>query len=109
MSALLGAAKDKRIQYEAILASGTTGRVGAAAIPFLVQAWTAPATMAELPPLIPRHVLFGTPESSQNSSGGRKLPRLATGETQVLQAWMRTIGQRNETPVKDDRTNHRAA
>ncbi|MER3428109.1 MAG: S9 family peptidase [Pyrinomonas sp.] len=57
-----------------------------------------------LPPLIPREVLFGNPEraSPQISPDGRLLAYLAP-HNGVLNVWVRTIGQRDDRVVTDDR------
>src|SRR5207248_465286 len=53
------------------------------------------AARAELPPLIPREVLFGNPErvSPQISPDGRRLAWIAPNTNNVLQVWVKTIGK----------------
>jgi dipeptidyl aminopeptidase/acylaminoacyl peptidase len=60
---------------------------------------------AELPPLIPREVLFGNPErvSPQISPDGKHLAYLAPDKKNVLQVWVRTIGQQDDKMVTADK------
>ena len=57
-----------------------------------------------LPPLIPREVLFGNPERAnpQISPDGRLLAYLAP-HNGVLNVWIRTVGQQDDRVVTDDR------
>ena len=50
---------------------------------------------AELPPLIPRDVLFGNPERAgpQLSPDGKLLAYLRPDDKNVMQVWVRTLGQ----------------
>lgn len=59
---------------------------------------------AELPPLIPREVLFGNPDKAnpQISPDGKRLAYLAPDEG-VLNVWVRTIGKSDDRPVTKDR------
>jgi hypothetical protein len=59
---------------------------------------------AELPPLIPRAVLFGNPErvDPQISPDGRYLAHLRPDSSNVLQVWVRTIGQDDDRPITRD-------
>jgi dipeptidyl aminopeptidase/acylaminoacyl peptidase len=63
----------------------------------------APA-LAELPPLIPRDVLFGNPEKAnpQISPDGKHLAYLAPDAKNVLQVWVRTIGKADDRAVTQD-------
>ena len=63
----------------------------------------APA-LAELPPPIPRDVLFGNPEkaSPQLSPDGKHLAYLAPDGKNVLQVWVRTVGKEDDRPVTRD-------
>ncbi|HKB01764.1 MAG TPA: S9 family peptidase, partial [Gemmataceae bacterium] len=63
----------------------------------------APA-LAELPPLIPRDVLFGNPEKAapQLSPDGKYLAYLAPDQKNVLQVWVRTIGKTDDKQVTQD-------
>jgi dipeptidyl aminopeptidase/acylaminoacyl peptidase len=63
----------------------------------------APA-LAELPPLIPRAVLFGNPEKAapQISPDGKHLAYLAPDQKNVLQVWVRTVGKEDDRPVTRD-------
>lgn len=60
---------------------------------------------AELPPLIPREVLFGNPEktSPQLSPDGKRLAWLAPDKNNVLQVWVKTVGKNDERIVTDDK------
>jgi dipeptidyl aminopeptidase/acylaminoacyl peptidase len=70
----------------------------------VVLAW-APKVAAELPPLIPREVLFGNPERSnpQISPDGTRLAFLAPDKKGVLQLWLRTIGKSDDRPITADK------
>ena len=59
---------------------------------------------AELPPLIPRNVLFGNPEKSgpQISPNGKMLAYLAP-DNGVLNVWVRTIGQTDDRVITADK------
>ncbi|MBD0336454.1 MAG: S9 family peptidase [Cyanobacteria bacterium Co-bin13] len=63
-----------------------------------------PAT-AQQPPLIPREVLFGNPERTQPrlSPDGAYLAYIAPNEQNVLQVWLRTVGQEDDRPLTADR------
>src|SRR3954453_4040936 len=60
-----------------------------------------PATRGELPPLIPRKVLFGNPVKAlaQVSADGRHLAYLAPDKKDVLQVWVRTVGKEDDRIV----------
>jgi dipeptidyl aminopeptidase/acylaminoacyl peptidase len=62
------------------------------------------AQLAQLPPLIPREVLFGNPEKAgpQISPDGRKLAYLAPQDG-VLNVWVRTVGQEDDRVITDDK------
>lgn len=64
----------------------------------------APAR-AELPPLIPRDVLFGNPErtSPRLSPDGTRLAWLAPDKKNVLQVWVKTIGKEDDKVVTADK------
>lgn len=59
---------------------------------------------AELPPLIPRAVLFDNPDkaSPRISPDGKHLAYLAPDEG-VLNVWVRTLGDKDDRPVTKDR------
>ncbi|HZU37025.1 MAG TPA: hypothetical protein VFA18_13985, partial [Gemmataceae bacterium] len=66
---------------------------------------TAPPGMAKAPPaLIPREVLFGNPEraSPQLSPDGKQLAYLAPDKKNVLQVWLRTVGQNDDRQLTED-------
>ncbi len=60
--------------------------------------------LAELPPLIPRDVLFGNPDkaSPQIPPDGKRLAYIAPDEG-VLNVWIRTVGQKDDHPITKDR------
>ena len=62
------------------------------------------SVQAELPPLIPRNVLFGNPDkaSPRISPDGKRLAYLAPHEG-VLNVWVRTLGARDDRVVTADR------
>lgn len=64
----------------------------------------APAARAELPPLIPRDVLFGNPEraSPQLSPDGKRLAWLGPDEKNVLQVWVRPVAGGDARKVTND-------
>ena len=62
------------------------------------------ARLAQLPPLIPRAVLFGNPEKDgpQVSPDGKHLAYLAPQDG-VLNVWVRTLGAEDDRVVTDDK------
>ena len=75
------------------------------AVLFAVTAGLAVPALAELPPLIPRDILFGNPErtSPQISPDGKKLAWLAPDKKNVLQVWVKTIGKDDDKMVTADK------
>jgi dipeptidyl aminopeptidase/acylaminoacyl peptidase len=65
---------------------------------------TLPA-WGELPPLIPREVLFGNPVKTQAqiSPSGKMLAYLAPDDKGVLNVWVRTLGQEDDKMVTTDK------
>jgi dipeptidyl aminopeptidase/acylaminoacyl peptidase len=63
------------------------------------------AARADLPPLIPRTILFGNPEkvSPQLSPDGRYLAYLAPDKKNVLQVWLRTVGKQDDHVLTADK------
>ncbi|HEX8492126.1 MAG TPA: S9 family peptidase [Pyrinomonadaceae bacterium] len=63
-----------------------------------------PQALADLPPLIPRDVLFGNPEKAapKVSPNGKMLAYIAP-DNGVLNVWVRTIGQQDDRVVTSDR------
>lgn len=55
-------------------------------------------SVGQLPPLIPRQVLFGNPEKAdpQVSPNGKYITYLAPDQKNVMQVWIRTIGQQGQ-------------
>jgi dipeptidyl aminopeptidase/acylaminoacyl peptidase len=62
-------------------------------------------TRADLPPLIPRKVLFGNPvkASPQISPDGKHLAYLAPDKKDVLQVWVQTLGKDDARMVTADK------
>ena len=60
---------------------------------------------AELPPVIPRDVLFGNPERTQPrlSPDGQRLAWIAPDKKNVLQVWVKTVGKDDDKIVTADR------
>lgn len=60
---------------------------------------------AELPPLIPREVLFGNPERSSPklSRDGKRLAWIAPNDKNVLQVWVKTVGGNDDKVVTADK------
>ena len=58
-----------------------------------------------LPPLIPREVLFGNPDktSPQLSPDGARLAYLAPDTNNVLNVWVRTLGEKDDQVVTADK------
>ncbi|MEP0773013.1 MAG: S9 family peptidase [Acidobacteriota bacterium] len=70
----------------------------------VLQVLAAAASHAELPPLIPREVLFGNPVKAapRISPDGARLSYLAPSEKGVLNVWVRTIGKEDDAQVTND-------
>ena len=62
-------------------------------------------SFGDLPPLIPRDILFGNPDRTdpQISPDGRYLAYLAPDESDVLQVWMRTLRQQDDSVLTADK------
>ncbi len=75
-----------------------------AVVPFLVPFLPQPAR-ADLPPLIPRNVLFGNPvkASPQIAPDGKRLAYLAPDEKNVLQVWVQTLGHDDARKITADK------
>ena len=99
-------ADKRRDAYDEI--SKNTHHVGSAAWALrlaVVSVLGAPmSSRAELPPLIPRDVLFGNPEkvSPQISPDGARLAWIAPDKKNVLQVWVKTIGKDDDKIVTAD-------
>jgi dipeptidyl aminopeptidase/acylaminoacyl peptidase len=74
------------------------------ALALLLSVAGALPARAELPPLIPREVLFGNPERANPklSPDGKRLAWLAPDEKNVLQVWVKTIGAQDAKKVTAD-------
>lgn len=59
----------------------------------------------QLPPLIPREILFGNPErtSPRLSPDGKYLAYIAPDTQNVLQVWLRTIGEEGDRQLTSDK------
>lgn len=59
----------------------------------------------ELPPLIPRDLLFGNPErtSPRLSPDGKYLAYIAPDENNVLQVWLKTVGETDDRQLTNDK------
>ena len=62
-------------------------------------------SFAELPPLIPRQVLFGNPDKAnpQISPDGKYLTYIAPDKNNVLQVWLRTVGKQDDRILTADK------
>jgi dipeptidyl aminopeptidase/acylaminoacyl peptidase len=69
----------------------------------MVTATTSSVSQA-LPPLIPRETLFGNPDRTrpQLSPDGKYLAYIAPDEKNVLQVWLRTVGEDDDQPLTAD-------
>ena len=65
---------------------------------------TATQQNTQLPPLIPRETLFGNPKRArpQLSPDGKYLAYIAPDDKNVLQVWLRTLGQEDDRKLTDD-------
>ena len=65
----------------------------------------AAVASAELPPLIPREILFGNPErtSPELSPDGKRLAWLAPDTNNVLQVWVKTVGKEDDKIITADK------
>lgn len=66
---------------------------------------TTKPTTTQIPPLIPRDILFGNPQrtSPQLSPDGKYLAYIAPDEKNVLQVWVRTIGKEDDRQITADK------
>jgi len=70
-----------------------------------MQSPTVEQSVTHLPPLIPREVLFGNPErtSPRISPDGNYLAYIAPDEKNILQVWLRTVGQQDDRQLTEDK------
>lgn len=70
-----------------------------------MQTMTDSPTIAQLPPLIPREILFGNPERArpQLSPDGNYLAYIAPDDKNVLQVWLRTVGKTDDQQLTADK------
>lgn len=70
-----------------------------------MQSATVEQKPSQLPPLIPRDILFGNPErtSPQLSPDGKYLAYIAPDDKNVLQIWLRTVGQEDDRQLTADK------
>jgi len=75
------------------------------AVAFALLLAPAAALRADLPPLIPRDVLFGNPERSspQISPDAKRLAWIAPDDKNVLQVWVKTVGGSDDKVVTADK------
>jgi len=61
-------------------------------------------TATEVPPLIPRDLLFGNPErtSPSLSPDGKYLAYIAPDDNNILQVWLKTVGEEETHPLTRD-------
>jgi dipeptidyl aminopeptidase/acylaminoacyl peptidase len=80
-------------------------KVGRAFVLAAITLGPAVASLAELPPLIPRETLFGNPErtSPRLSPDGKRLAWIAPDKKNVLQVWVKTIGKDDDKVVTADK------
>lgn len=66
---------------------------------------TASQPQTQLPPLIPREILFGNPERArpQLSPDGKYLAYIAPDENNILQVWVRSVGQQDDRQLTQDK------
>lgn len=66
---------------------------------------TASQLQTQLPPLIPREILFGNPERTrpQLSPDGQHLAFIAPDGNDVLQVWLQPVGQQEPRQLTDDK------
>jgi len=71
----------------------------------MIMKLAVPATRADLPPLIPREILFGNPErtSPRLSPDGTRLAWIAPDPKNVLQVWVKTIGKEDDKILTADK------
>src|SRR5437016_5274526 len=79
-------------------------RFGSFTAAVLATAVTASNASAELPPLIPRDVLFGNPDRAapQISPDGKHIAYLRPDDKNVLQVWVRSVGKDDDRAVTQD-------
>jgi len=70
-----------------------------------MQTATVELEANQLPPLIPREILFGNPErtSPRLSPDGKYLAYIAPDEKNVLQVWLRTVGMEDDRTITADK------
>lgn len=79
-------------------------KIWLAGVVVTLQVLAAAVVQAELPPIIPRDVLFGNPvkASPRISPDGTRLSYLAPSEKGVLNVWVRTIGKDDDFQATND-------
>ena len=70
-----------------------------------METTTTQRSITKLPPLIPRDLLFGNPQrtSPRLSSDGKYLAYIAPDEKNVLQVWLRTLGEEDDRQLTNDK------
>ena len=71
----------------------------------IISVFVVAPLLADLPPLIPREILFGNPERAfpQMSPDAKRLAWLAPDKKNVLQVWVKTIGSTDDKMVTADK------
>lgn len=74
-------------------------------LPLVLSLFMTTLALAEPPPLIPREVLFGNPDkaSPRLSPDGTRLAYLAPDANQVMNVWVRTLGQTDDQVITADK------
>ncbi|HEY9849229.1 MAG TPA: S9 family peptidase [Leptolyngbyaceae cyanobacterium] len=69
-----------------------------------MESATVQPSAKNLPPLIPREILFGNPErtSPRLSPDGKYLAYIAPDDNNVLQVWLRTVGKEDDRKLTAD-------
>jgi dipeptidyl aminopeptidase/acylaminoacyl peptidase len=80
-------------------------RVALALVGAALASIPAARASAELPPLVPRDILFGNPEkaSARISPDGKRLAYIAPDKKNVLQVWVKTVGKNDDKVVTEDK------
>lgn len=80
-------------------------RLVRATIVFLLFAWWRSTAFAELPPLIPRAVLFGNPDyiSPLISPDGKQIAYLKADTNRVMQIWFRDLAGKQDQQITHER------
>jgi len=97
---------DRRTIVQVRTRTANAAGVAIAAIALSLAAGAVPLrALAELPPLIPRELIFGNPEKSEPkiSPDGKRIAWLAPDKSNVQQVWVKTIGADDDRVFTADR------